>query len=53
MNTVPLLYGGSVNSENIEDYVSMSGINGALIGGASLKVKEFTSIVQKAESVIH
>ena len=50
---VPLLYGGSVNSDNIEEYVSMPGINGALVGGASLKSEEFSLIVTKAESVIH
>ena len=31
----------------------MPGINGALVGGASLKSEEFSLIVTKAESVIH
>ena len=50
---VPLLYGGSVNSDNIEENVLMPVINGALVGGASLKSEEFSLIVTKAESVIH
>ena len=41
---VPLLYGGSVNSKNCEELFSQTDIDGGLIGGASLKVEEFTKI---------
>ena len=40
----PILYGGSVNSENAEKLFRMENINGALIGGASLNGEEFSKI---------
>lgn len=39
-----VLYGGSVNKKNIADYVQYKGIQGALVGGASLKAEEFKKI---------
>lgn len=39
-----VLYGGSVNSENIKGFLSQDDINGALIGGASLDADEFIKI---------
>lgn len=39
-------YGGSVNAANIVEYMSAPDIDGALVGGASLKAGEFTAIVQ-------
>ena len=39
------LYGGSVNSENISEMFEFSGINGALIGGSSLKFEEINKIL--------
>ncbi len=41
---VPLLYGGSVNAANCEELFAQIDIDGGLIGGASLKVDEFTVI---------
>lgn len=41
----PVLYGGSVNSENIGDYLQYEEVNGALVGGASLKTNEWKKIV--------
>lgn len=41
-----ILYGGSVKSENIASFMKQADIDGALIGGASLKVEEFSRIVQ-------
>jgi triosephosphate isomerase len=38
-------YGGSVKPENIKEYLSEKDIDGALIGGASLKVDSFTAII--------
>ncbi|MDI7774536.1 triose-phosphate isomerase [Asticcacaulis sp. EMRT-3] len=40
-----ILYGGSVNPSNARHLLSLEGINGALIGGASLTVETFMPIV--------
>jgi len=42
---IKILYGGSVNVENAESMLSQSEIDGALVGGASLKTDEFPRIV--------
>ena len=42
---VRIQYGGSVKPENIADYLAEEDIDGALIGGASLKVDSFTAII--------
>ena len=42
---VRVQYGGSVKPENIADYMACEDIDGALIGGASLKVDSFTAII--------
>lgn len=39
-----VLYGGSVTGKNIAEILQIEGIAGVLVGGASLKVDEFTSI---------
>jgi triosephosphate isomerase len=39
------LYGGSVNGRNAADYVQLDEIDGALVGGASLKAEEFKKII--------
>ena len=41
-----ILYGGSVSSQNVAGYLRQPNIDGALVGGASLKVEEFSRIVQ-------
>ncbi len=43
-NNLRILYGGSVNSTNVQDLVDMNDIDGGLIGGASLKSDEFLAI---------
>jgi triosephosphate isomerase (TIM) len=43
-----LLYGGSVKADNAADLFSQPDIDGGLIGGASLKAKDFVAIVQAA-----
>ena len=45
---VPLLYGGSVNSANVSEYMGQPDVNGALVGGASLDGDSFLQIVQLA-----
>lgn len=42
---VRIQYGGSVKPENIKEYMACPDIDGALIGGASLKVDSFTAII--------
>jgi triosephosphate isomerase len=41
-------YGGSVKGSNAKDLFQMPNIDGALVGGASLKVEEFYQIIQSA-----
>jgi triosephosphate isomerase (TIM) len=42
---VPILYGGSVKPENVNELSMMKDINGALVGGASLNAKDFHAII--------
>lgn len=44
---VTLQYGGSVNPANSEALMAQKDIDGALVGGASLKVESFLEIIQK------
>jgi triosephosphate isomerase len=44
---IRLQYGGSVTSANIAEFVAQSEIDGALVGGASLKAMEFLRIVEQ------
>lgn len=48
---VPVLYGGSVNAENIGPFVDRPDIDGALVGGASLNPDEFVRIVKLTASI--
>ncbi|MBR3138704.1 triose-phosphate isomerase [Candidatus Saccharibacteria bacterium] len=48
---VPILFGGSVNPSNAGSYLTVPGINGLLIGGASLILGEFTDIMEIAKRV--
>ena len=41
-----LLYGGSVKASNAKELMAIPEVNGALVGGASLKLEEFTGIIQ-------
>jgi len=45
---VRILYGGSVNEDNAADYLMLPGIDGLLIGGASLDAHVFSAIIEKA-----
>jgi triosephosphate isomerase (TIM) len=45
---VPILYGGSVSSTNIDEFMAEPAIDGALVGGASLKPDEMAAIVARA-----
>jgi triosephosphate isomerase len=46
--TVPVLYGGSVTSAAIGEFMAEPSIDGALVGGASLKPDEMAGIVARA-----
>jgi triosephosphate isomerase len=46
-----ILYGGSVTSANVAEFISHPEIDGALVGGASLKAEEFVGIVEKTAEI--
>jgi len=46
-----ILYGGSVNSANVAEFISQPEIDGALVGGASLKAVEFVGIVKQTSEI--
>ncbi|HEX73845.1 MAG TPA: triose-phosphate isomerase [Dehalococcoidia bacterium] len=48
---VRILYGGSVTAANASDFVQQYEIDGALVGGASLKTNEFLSIVRLTSEI--
>lgn len=48
-NSVRVQYGGSVKPENIVEYMACPDIDGALIGGASLKADSFGDIINKTK----
>ena len=43
---VRILYGGSVKPENVHDYLTQPNVDGALVGGASLKVDSFRQLIE-------
>ncbi len=43
---VPLLYGGSVKPDNAAELMAQPNVDGALVGGASLKAADFWAIVE-------
>ena len=45
-NGIRLLYGGSMNAKNAKELLSLSDVDGGLIGGASLKVDDFWTICE-------
>lgn len=46
-----VLYGGSVNSENVKGFVEKESINGVLVGNKSLDPQEFLKIVESCGTV--
>lgn len=46
---VPILYGGSVKSDNAKALAALQNVNGFLIGGASLEAGEFLKILKHAK----
>lgn len=47
-NTIPLLYGGSVNQDNARSFLKEGGVQGLLVGRDSLKAKTFGNIISLA-----
>ena len=45
-NEISILYGGSVKASNASEIFAVSNVNGALVGGASLKAPDFVPIMQ-------
>jgi triosephosphate isomerase len=45
----PIVYGGSVKPDNASDLMAQDDIDGALVGGASLKAKSFVDIMKGAK----
>jgi triosephosphate isomerase len=50
-DSVRILYGGSVTAANIAEFMNEPEIDGALVGGASLKADDFVKITQQAARV--
>jgi triosephosphate isomerase len=49
-DSVRVLYGGSVKSSNVGELMTKADVDGALVGGASLKADEFAKIVRYQDS---
>ena len=45
----PILYGGSVNLENIKEVVSIENVDGVLVGSASLKADNFLEMINRVK----
>jgi len=48
---IRILYGGSVTASNIGEFMAQPEVDGALVGGASLKAGEFVSIVEQTAAI--
>jgi triosephosphate isomerase (TIM) len=44
--SISILYGGSVKADNAKELFSCPDVDGGLVGGASLKSREFTEIIK-------
>lgn len=49
--SIPVLYGGSVKPTNAGAYLTIPGVNGLLVGGASLISDQFVNIIETAKKV--
>ena len=47
-----VMYGGSVSPDDVTAYLKMEGVDGVLVGGASLNYEEFGKIVKVAQSLV-
>ncbi|MDR2635623.1 MAG: triose-phosphate isomerase [Campylobacteraceae bacterium] len=51
LHSTALLYGGSVNAENLSSIISLTSCGGALIGNAALDAANFCKLIQIAQNV--
>ena len=51
-NAAPLLYGGSVNPDNVDGFAGQPDVDGALVGGASLEAESFVRVVQGVAAAV-
>ncbi|WP_085804127.1 triose-phosphate isomerase [Roseovarius albus] len=49
-DAIPLLYGGSVKPSNAAEIFTVANVDGALVGGASLKAEDFSPIISALEN---
>ena len=47
----PILYGGSVNVNNIENILSINSVDGVLVGSASLDKEDFCSMIKISNNI--
>jgi len=45
-NNFRIIYGGSISSDNVASFMELDNIDGSIIGGASLKIEEFSKIAK-------
>jgi triosephosphate isomerase len=50
-DSVRILYGGSVTADNVTEFIKQPEIDGALVGGASLKANDFLSITKQTAEI--
>ncbi|MFN6128293.1 MAG: triose-phosphate isomerase, partial [Planctomycetota bacterium] len=48
---VIIQYGGSVKPDGVSEILAKPNIDGALVGGASLKAESFTAIIEQAATI--
>jgi triosephosphate isomerase (TIM) len=48
LENVPILYGGSVKTDNVALYAQQPNVNGGLVGGASLEPQSFAALIEAA-----
>lgn len=52
LRDVRILYGGSVNPENIAEFIKAPNVDGALVGGASLSAASFAALIKESRRVV-
>jgi triosephosphate isomerase len=50
LDKTPILYGGSMNTENVASYTAQANVNGGLVGGASLDPNGFAQLIRSIAS---
>jgi triosephosphate isomerase len=50
-DSLRILYGGSVTADNVAEFMAESEVDGALVGGACLKVDSFAAIIEQSARI--